>query len=422
MPQAIQYLDPLGKLRLGGGLTSGQISALNDGVPRVQKQLSEAATLSVSGNTVKVTNQTGHKLISGYPEGRRMWLNIKWFDGAGTLVREDGKYGPLFDEYGTPVTVPNPAGGPAVQVESILDPDNPNTKVYEAHYGMTQEWAQQLLGLGYSSALALTYNRMSGTVEETLGELAAEAPGEEEETFHFVLNNMVVKDNRIPPYGMSYSEAAKRNALPVPASQYGGGPTFNHWDAFTLSPPAGAVYATISLMYQPSSWEYIQFLYLANKGQNSFLAAEGANLLEAWLNTGMARPYTMASTAPAPPVPDMAIQSLVTWSLDRKGNLVAPADIFSSRDTLGIVARVVDETAGIPLSGAQVFVAIRAAGGSTEASLQGFSGASGDAELKWKPAAKQPAGVYTAEVTGVIKNGYGFDPAAGQVLVTFTIQ
>ncbi|NIP65798.1 MAG: hypothetical protein GTN96_15405, partial [Gammaproteobacteria bacterium] len=44
MPQAIQYLDSLGKLRLGGGLTSTQIAALNDGIPRAHKQLAQAAT------------------------------------------------------------------------------------------------------------------------------------------------------------------------------------------------------------------------------------------------------------------------------------------------------------------------------------------------------------------------------------------
>ena len=49
-------------------------------------------------------------------------------------------------------------------------------------------------------------------------------------------------------------------------------------------------------MYQPTSWEYIQFLYLANNRGNAFLADEGVNMLEAWLNTGMAAPYVMAQT------------------------------------------------------------------------------------------------------------------------------
>jgi len=65
---------------------------------------------------------------------------------------------------------------------------------------------------------------------------------------------------------MDYEEARKRNALPVPDTQYGGGPTYNYWDEFPLNPPQGAHSATIDLLYQPTSWEYIQFLHLANEG------------------------------------------------------------------------------------------------------------------------------------------------------------
>jgi hypothetical protein len=96
---------------------------------------------------------------------------------------------------------------------------------------------------------------------------------------------------------MSYDEARRRNALPVPADQYGGslGGTYDYWDELALDPPTGAVYAEISLLYQPTSWEYVQFLYLANRRENPFLADEGVNLLDAWLATGMAEPYVMAS-------------------------------------------------------------------------------------------------------------------------------
>jgi hypothetical protein len=80
MPDAIKYLDTLGRLRLGGGLDATQLAALDDGVTRAMKQLNEAASLTVEGETVRVVNLTGHKLISGYPEGRRMWLNVKWYD------------------------------------------------------------------------------------------------------------------------------------------------------------------------------------------------------------------------------------------------------------------------------------------------------------------------------------------------------
>jgi len=297
-PDAILYQNSQNTLRLGGGMTAVQIEATNAGKARALQQLKLAASLSVSGDTLKVTNLTGHKVISGYPEGRRMWLNTKWYDANDILIREDGKYGDL------PVaSIPG-----ATAVKTILDFADPNTKVYEAHHAMTQGWANQLLALGYSPNLALSYDRETGAVNYTLGQLAAQAPGTYHETFHFVLNNHVAKDNRIPPYGMSYEEARKRNALPVPAAQYGSpGPAgvYNYWDIIGLNPPVGAAYATIDLLYQSTSWEYIQFLYLANNRQNAFLADEGVNLLNAWLNTGMAAPVVMASamwgTPPAAP-------------------------------------------------------------------------------------------------------------------------
>jgi hypothetical protein len=289
VPDVIKYQNSAGTLRLGGGLTATQISAIDAGKLRAQQQLDLAASLTVSDNTLKVTNLTGHKLISGYPEGRRMWLNFKWFDTNGNLIREDGAYD----------TITVSINGTSTQVKSILNLDDPNTKIYESHPAMTQEWAVQLLGLGFNPNLPLSFDRITGQPDYTLADLAAQAPGTAYKTFHFVLNNTILKDNRIPPFGFSYEEARKRNALPVPVNQYGGGTpggTYNYWDSLALNPPANAAYATISLLYQPTSWEYVQFLYEANDGSNAFLANEGTNLLNAWLGTGMAEPYVMAST------------------------------------------------------------------------------------------------------------------------------
>jgi hypothetical protein len=98
---------------------------------------------------------------------------------------------------------------------------------------------------------------------------------------------------------MDYETARLRNALPVPADQYGGGPgqSYDYFDTVALNPPTGATNAVIELLYQPTSWEYIQFLDLANnQPAGSFLENEGKYMLEAWLNTGMAEPYVMAST------------------------------------------------------------------------------------------------------------------------------
>ncbi|HEY5657900.1 MAG TPA: hypothetical protein VIY27_08930 [Myxococcota bacterium] len=311
MPEVIQYLDAQGKLRLGGGLTADEIAGLDAGALRAKHNLENAAALEVTGSTLRIVNLTGHKLISGYPEGRRMWINVRWYEGAGgtgAIVREDGAYGPLFDALGSPVEVVNPADGQPVQVRSILDLDDPNTRIYEVHHALTQEWASQLIDLGYPADLALSYDRHTGAVEHTLGGLAAEEPGHYEESFHFVLNNKVSFDNRIPTYGMGYDTARARNVLPVPADQYGNpgpGETYQHWDEFELQPPTGAASGVIRLLYQPTSWEYIQFLDRANNGSNAFLGNEGTYMLEAWLNTPtlMAEPHVMASTTVEAPEP-----------------------------------------------------------------------------------------------------------------------
>lgn len=422
MADVIKYLDNQSKLRLGGGLTATQIAALDAGKIRAIKQLNEAVVLSVSGNNLKVINQTGHKLISGYPEGRRMWLNIKWYDNNNALLREDGKYGTLS------LLMDVDGDGQNDNVETILDLYDPNTKIYEAHYGMTQEFAAQLIALGKPANLALSYDRVTGLPDYTLGQLASAAPGSYHETFHFVLNNKVTKDNRIPPYGMRYDLARQRNALPVPADQYGNpgpGGQYNYWDDFALNPPAGAVYATIDMLYQPTSWEYIQFLYLGNNGQNAFLANEGLYMLEGWLNTGMATPHVMTSTtwgtAPTPPVQDLLVNSFVTWTVNKKGVLVEPGTVFRGGDNLGLVAHVVDQ-GGAALSGAQIFVEIRDNGGAVVTSLQGFSDANGDVTIIWKIPRSQAAGSYTANVTGGIMNGYQFNGAGSVTVAAFTVQ
>ena len=288
VPAAIEYLDGEGKLVVGGNLDATQLAALQAGADRAEVNLGLSAGLSVDGDVLTIVNLTGHKLLSGYPEGRRMWVNIKWYAGD-TLLREDGEYGSLAVDLDD---VPP-------SIDTLLDLDGTNTRIYEAHYGMTQEWAAGLVALGWSPTLPLAYDRVTGDVDVTLGDLASASPGSHAETFRFVLNNEVVADNRLPPYGFDYDEAAIRNALPVPADQYGDpgpGGVYEHFDQLVLNPPPGATNAEIDLLYQTTSWEYVQFLYLANTGAVAFLADTGEDLLEAWLATGMSEPVVMAST------------------------------------------------------------------------------------------------------------------------------
>ena len=317
--KVVQWQDQQGTLRFGTGLSAAQITSMDAAMERSADHLASAAHLSAVQNgsqlEVTVTNLTGHKLISGYPEGRRMWLNVKWFDDGDALIHEDGEYGELFHD-GSPVTVQD-LGGTTWTVRTILDPAS--TKVYEAKPGMTQEWAVQLLGLGYPGDMVLTWNHETHQPEHTLQQLADSDPGTIFKTFHFALNNALDEDNRIPPYGMDYDEAEARNALPVPTTQYGNpgpGGTYDHFDVVPFDIPVGAVRAEVRLYYQATSWEYIQFLWKQPTSNplpvSTFLADEGVNMLDAWLNarlndadpnSTMAPPHVMATTTIDVPEP-----------------------------------------------------------------------------------------------------------------------
>ena len=125
--------------------------------------------------TLKIINLTGHKLITGYPEGRRMWVNIKWYDNGDSLLREDGAYGPIG------ALVANPSGGPDIDVISILDLNAPNTKIYEAHYAITRDWAATIQSL-HGPDFELSYDRMTGDVVCTVADflLDDEAEGKKD--------------------------------------------------------------------------------------------------------------------------------------------------------------------------------------------------------------------------------------------------
>jgi hypothetical protein len=427
VPEATKWLDKQGRLVLGSGLTDAEIAAMDAGALRARANLEAATSLSVSGNVVRVVNLTGHKAISGYPEGRRMWLNIRWYDSAGNLLREDGAYDALT------VTL----DGQSTIVRTLLDLHDPNTHIYEVHGSITQEWASQLLALGYDPNLVLRYDRMSGQPQVTLQDVASQAAGTFQETLHFVLNNHISSDTRIPPYGFSYDEAKRRNTLPVPADQYGNpgaGGVYNHWDELTLNPPTGATTASIRLLYQPTSWEYVQFLYLANNQQDAFLASTGRDYLDAWLNNGMAEPHVMASAtwgAP-PPAVDLAatVESVSTGVVDQFGTLTATTT-FNPGDTVGVLAKILDQD-GVGLPGASVGMEIRNSAGTLVASMQATSDNMGAALGTWQTTASvgfgrratagTPTGTYTAKVVSVVLDGYTWDTEASVTTTSFVIQ
>ena len=76
------------------------LAALEAGKLRARDMLQHAASFELTVSqmdsevTVKVTNETGHKLPSGYPEGRRIWINLKAFNSVTAQYYESGFYEP----------------------------------------------------------------------------------------------------------------------------------------------------------------------------------------------------------------------------------------------------------------------------------------------------------------------------------------
>lgn len=111
-------------------LNSDQGQALEYGKERSRDFLKTAATLNVNfpdarTARLRITNQTGHKLPTGNPEGRRMWVNARFLGADGSTIGEIGRYGEKEDTlFGKLTTAP-----------TLLDPQS--TRVYESLPGMS---------------------------------------------------------------------------------------------------------------------------------------------------------------------------------------------------------------------------------------------------------------------------------------------
>jgi hypothetical protein len=210
-------------------------AALRDGRDRNRAfMLNEAATVDILGAPatvnagdsvnfeVRVTNLTGHKLPTGFAEGRQMWIRVEVRDEDGNRIWQDGRL--------------KPDG-------SLLR--TAQTKVYE----------QQILAVGYPfiDAQAVDSNG-SGKIEKKELEKA--------QHFHFALMNTVVKDNRIPPLGYKKAAYQADGAFIIPEDTYADG---QNWDItpYTFTVPAGIqgdIQVTASLYYQTFNKEYAEFL------------------------------------------------------------------------------------------------------------------------------------------------------------------
>jgi hypothetical protein len=225
--------------------------ALNAGKQHARDLLKTAAALEleIAGGKARltITNLTGHKLPTGYPEGRRMWVNALFFDANSKLLKELGHYG---DE-GNP-------GHPTLS-------ESEGTRVYECKPGLSADQAAK-------------HNELPGP------------------SFHFILNDVITKDNRIPPRGFQKGAFAAHLAAPVGAEFADG----QYWDEISFDLPAGTAKVEVKLMYQSISPEYMDFLH--DRDPNGEWSKK---LYDAWLNTGKCPPEMIAvvskSVTPEPP-------------------------------------------------------------------------------------------------------------------------
>ncbi|NNK83334.1 MAG: T9SS type A sorting domain-containing protein [Flavobacteriaceae bacterium] len=225
--------------------------ALDAGISRAEYMLQNAATMNLNVVTiengfeasVEIINETGHKLPSGYPEGRRMWINLEAYDSNDNVIWESGAYDSV------------------TATLNKKDTDNNDTKIYECKLGMSQGVAD-----------AANANE-SNTDTYTAGE-----------SFHFALNNMVVKDNRIPPRGFTNANFESIQAAPVGYSYPDG--AFSDITNYTLPPETFKVEA--KLYYQTASKEYIEFLRDKN-----YTNSLGNDLYNLWFNHGKSEPEEM---------------------------------------------------------------------------------------------------------------------------------
>ncbi len=211
---------------LDDGFSTMFTDALGQTIDRARHMLTQRSALietsvsaAVAGQldvAVKVTNLAGHKLPTGYAEGRRMWLHVVARDSANTVIWENGAW--------------NPATGELSQ--------DAQTKIYETLQGI--------------------WNPVTSTCEID--------DDQGRKRFHFVLNNCIAKDNRIPPLGFRGGQDLEIRPTDHVYGNVGGDPArLVNYDIsqYVIPVPtgsSGAITVTATLKFQIASDDYIHFL------------------------------------------------------------------------------------------------------------------------------------------------------------------
>jgi hypothetical protein len=261
----------------------------------VPAQVPGGSTLAAS---VRVTNRTGHKLPTGYAEGRRMWLTVEASDGNGSKFWESGAY--------------DAATGLLTQDASL--------KVYRAEQGV---WNKNGTG---------TCDVKNGSGQPS---------------FHFARNDCVNLDNRIPPLG--FTGGSNLETRPVgyvyPETSPGSGKLVNYDDTpYSIPVPLGTaspITVTAILRYQTSSKDYVEFLRDQSVTHNfpddcfersagPLNQSRGEYLHDLWAAYGRSAPVSMGSasgiaavTSPATPGEASRTAPMTVTSFDRATGTVS---------------------------------------------------------------------------------------------------
>jgi hypothetical protein len=247
------------------GLTS---QTVDNAIARNIAMLQAAADLEaavIGGDLrVRITNMMGHKLPTGYGEGRRMWIEVNFLDAGGNVIDTRGGYDML-----------------------TADLDTASTTVFEIDHGIDPQM---------SAATGLPVGK----------------------SLHFLLNNTTLKDNRIPARGFT-NGAYEAVGAPVIGTVY---EDAQYWSETNFRLPAGAATAEVALFHQTSSKEYMEFLQAENvtntRGQEAYQLWEmfgksepvemGAVTLDLSANVGLQpRPLDLGKVTSAGVRPELSL-------------------------------------------------------------------------------------------------------------------
>ena len=179
---------------------------------------------------VRVENLTGHKLPTGYPEGRLCWLEVLVTGEDGEELLHSGVY----------------------DLSTATRVEDPQLRTYE---------------------VVLATDGVAG--------------------FHFVTQNQVLQDNRIPPRG--FVPQADTQVVGRQYQELGAG-VLAHWDEapYTVEVPrgmAGELSVEVTLWYQSVSRDYVEALRAYNVTDSM-----GEELVQLWEQYGRSPPEAMASS------------------------------------------------------------------------------------------------------------------------------